>query len=130
MQVDDIAITHAGGSWLEDFEGPGPWLVNPTRGPSHTAAPAALRVELEVAPNPFNPTTQIRFNPPADTSGSIGVYDLRGELVREVHAGVFGAGKYTWDGRDATGSAVSSGVYLVRAESGGSVWTQKVALVK
>lgn len=130
VQVDDVSISHAGADEFEDFEGPGPWLLEPMRGPSVTAAPRVREARLEVVPNPFNPRTQIRFNAEPGSSGTVEVYDLRGGLVRSLHSGEFLGEEFTWDGLNHRGEPVGSGVYLIRAESDGLVRTAKAALVR
>jgi hypothetical protein len=75
---------------------------------------------LPNAPNPFNPSTQLRFA--VDEAGDVGlaVYDARGRLVRDFGVQGYAAGEHglTWDGRDDDGRALASGVYLVRLTSG------------
>jgi hypothetical protein len=93
-------------------------------------APGAQRVELSVAPNPFNPTTTVRFTAAPSSRGTVRVYNLRGELVRSLHDGEFVTQEFLWDGTDGRGGAVASGVYLVRATDGKTTETTKVALVK
>ena len=97
-------------------------------------APPATRhaLALEVAPSPFNPRTTVTFTQPAAGRASVKVYDLRGALVRtlvdrELDAGVH---PLTWDGRDATGRAVASGIYLVHATSAGRELTRKAVVLK
>jgi len=85
-------------------------------------------------PNPFNPSTTIRFQVPAGPSQpyNVRVYDVRGAFVRELAAGQIGGGTHEarWDGRDHRGSPVSSGIYLYRLEVGAHKFTGKMALVK
>jgi flagellar hook assembly protein FlgD len=64
--------------------------------------------------------------------GSIRIFNLRGELVRELVAGRFEAGdnEFVWRGLDDRGNSVASGVYLVEYEVDGLREHQKVALVR
>ena len=98
-----------------------------------TDAPAVRAASLEVAPTPFNPRTTITFIlPRIGADASVRVYDVRGQLVRTLHDGRASTAdlRLDWDGRDAQGAAVGSGVYFVRAETDGFAATRKVALVK
>jgi FlgD Ig-like domain len=100
-----------------------------------TATPLAKPDRLELlpnVPNPFNPTTRISFATPTDGPVRLAIYDARGSLVRvlvdkSVPAGHYGA---VWDGRDAKGSPVSSGVYLCRLEHRSESRTRKIVLIK
>jgi hypothetical protein len=73
-------------------------------------------------PNPFNSSTVLRYvvgdNDPVD----LAIYDLKGQLVRQLVARrqTFGVYEVGWDGRDARGRAVASGVYLSRLRIGSS----------
>jgi len=71
---------------------------------------------LPNAPNPFNPSTQLRFALDRAGDAALNVYDAQGRLVRAFPAAAYDAGPHalTWDGRDATGRPVASGVYQVR----------------
>ena len=69
--------------------------------------------EISVYPNPFNSTTLISYS--NLKGGEIEIYDIAGRLVRTLITGGGKEGTITWDGTDATGSAVSSGIYFVRA---------------
>lgn len=74
---------------------------------------------LRVAPNPFS--GEARIQSAARISGQrIRIYDLRGQLVREL-AGAAGSqqNEWVWDGRDARGDRLPSGVYLFSCEPGG-----------
>jgi flagellar hook assembly protein FlgD len=85
-------------------------------------------------PNPFNPSTTIRFSVPAGGPRpySLRVYDVRGALVRELASGQISGGMHEvrWDGRDERGAGVSSGVYLYRVTAGSESLTGKMALLK
>jgi len=85
-------------------------------------------------PNPFNPSTTIRFAVPAGPNQRyhLRVYDVRGAFVRELASGQIGGGMHEarWDGRDRNGSPVSSGVYLYQLQVGSNKLTGKMALVK
>lgn len=70
---------------------------------------------LANTPNPFNPSTQLRFAMEADGDAALNVYDVQGRLVRAFPAAAYAAGEHAvaWDGRDFAGRAVASGVYQV-----------------
>jgi len=78
-------------------------------------------------PNPFNPTTTLTMDIADHSEVSVKVFNLRGEVVGVLMNGMVDAGSYTmtWDA-----SNLSSGVYMVRAEAGNQIATQKVMLVK
>ncbi|MBM4118672.1 hypothetical protein FJ251_13245, partial [bacterium] len=104
--------------------------------PTATAAgesPVAALVLFQNAPNPFNPKTTIRFALPAPSAVRLAVYDVQGRLVRELLAGrTLPAGTHdaVWDGRDAAGRALGSGVFFYRLEAAGEVLQGKMILIK
>jgi hypothetical protein len=65
-------------------------------------------------PNPFNPTTEIGFSLPTTSQVTISVYNLLGQRVATLLSGEVNAGSYsvTWNGLNAAGRAVSSGIYF------------------
>ncbi|MCU0452699.1 MAG: T9SS type A sorting domain-containing protein [Bacteroidetes bacterium] len=83
-------------------------------------------------PNPFNPSTEIRFTMPQTGKATLKVYSLLGQMVTTIVDGVREAGTHvaTWNGKDATGRAMPSGVYLYRLESGSRMEMQKMVLMK
>ena len=98
-----------------------------------TNAPAlAARLDLQVAPNPFNPSTTVSFELESPRRGALEVFDVNGRHVRTLLAGELAAGRQTvtWDGRDSEGRAVASGVYLVRLRAGDASTARKVSLVE
>ena len=84
------------------------------------------------APNPFNPSTMIGFDLASPLPVRLTVYSAAGQKVRELASGQMGAGRHSvaWDGRDGTGTPVSSGVYLYRLEAGGRSETKRMLLLR
>jgi hypothetical protein len=83
-------------------------------------------------PNPFNPDTEIRFELPTRAHVNISIYNLLGQRVRVLIDEERSAGYHTvtWDGRNSFGEGVSSGVYLYKMDTGNSVETKKMMLLK
>ena len=72
-------------------------------------------------PNPFNPSTTLQFAVPVRTDiVRLVIYSVLGEKVWEQQLTGVGAGRYkvVWDGNDAAGQKVSSGVYFCRMTAG------------
>jgi hypothetical protein len=84
-------------------------------------------------PNPFNAETVIRFDLASSGFAEIGVYDVRGRRVRMLSNEMRNAGSHSvrWDGKDAFGNAVPSGIYICRMEArsaGGRRFAQSVKM--
>ncbi len=86
-----------------------------------------------VAPNPFNPRTEIEFALTRPNLVQLNVYNIRGQLVRSLVGDRLEAGTHvaTWDGTDDAGNRVASGTYFARLRIGLEVLqVQKMQLVK
>jgi hypothetical protein len=83
-------------------------------------------------PNPFNPSTTIRFTLPQPGEAELAIYNLLGQKMATLARGVQEAGPHTlaWNGRDEYGRELSSGVYLCRLRAGGRVETRKLLLLR
>jgi photosystem II stability/assembly factor-like uncharacterized protein len=88
-------------------------------------------------PNPFNPSTTISYILPGAGDVSLGIYDIRGSLVRSLFDGKKDMGDYsiTWDAKDNQQKSVASGVYFYRitVKNGSDikfVSTRKMLLIK
>ena len=94
--------------------------------------PVALQLGQNY-PNPFNSDTVIQFALPANGEVALALYNLAGQKVTTLVQGVREAGTYTlhWDGRDARGHDLASGVYLYRLRTDqGQVETRKLVLLR
>jgi hypothetical protein len=94
-------------------------------------SPLVTRLEGNY-PNPFNPETAIRFSTRENGHVRLTVYNLKGQLVRNLVDNDLEAGNHRviWNGRDNGGRAVSSGIYLYRMETPGYSNTMKMMLMK
>jgi hypothetical protein len=88
-------------------------------------------------PNPFNPDTWLPYQLATDAPVSIRIYNTQGQLIRLINLGNQKAGIYMtkdratyWDGQNATGQAVSSGVYFYQLKAGDFFATRKMVIVK
>ncbi len=83
-------------------------------------------------PNPFNPTTTIRYDLPKAVRVWISVYNLNGREVRHLVDEYSTPGFYdvVWNGRDQAGRSVTSGVYIAIMYADGKILTRKMVLLK
>ena len=95
------------------------------------AVPSMTRLVGNV-PNPFNPTTEIRFELSKRTAVNLEVYNVSGQRVRTLVDESRSAGTHavTWDGRDDNGSSVSSGVYFYRLRAGDFSESRRMTLIR
>ena len=98
-------------------------------GADDVAAGAALHPNY---PNPFNPSTTLRFELPASGPATLRIYDARGRAIQTLFDGVASAGVTTvrWNGRDDAGRAATSGVYFYRLETPTGSQARKMVLLR
>jgi len=114
--VDDISI-HSDGGFVDNDDNTAP----------------ALRNELAANyPNPFNPSTTIRYSTAANGPVTLDIYNIKGQLVKRLVDEDKAAGQHTvvFDGTDNNGRPVSSGVYYYRMRAGKFSSTRKMILLK
>ncbi|MCY3552689.1 MAG: leucine-rich repeat domain-containing protein [Candidatus Poribacteria bacterium] len=88
-------------------------------------------------PNPFNPETWIPYHLAKDADVTLHIYAVNGTLVRTLILGYQAAGMYQsrsraayWDGRNAFGEPVASGVYFYTLTAGDFTATRKMLIMK
>ena len=83
-------------------------------------------------PNPFNPTTTISFELPRRSRVTLEVFNILGQMVRELRDETFDAGGYAveWNGADDRGDQAASGIYLYRLSAGKQALTKKMVFMK
>jgi len=94
-------------------------------------APEAYALYPNV-PNPFNPTTVIKYRLPEEKNVTLAVYDILGRRVKTLVAQTQQVGYYsvTWNGCDDSGKEMAAGVYLYRLRVGSFAQTRKMVLIK
>ena len=83
-------------------------------------------------PNPFNPTTQIRFELPKDELVSIEIYDVMGRNIRSLINVKHTAGynSFQWDARNDFGKEIAAGMYFYTVQAGKYKATKKMVFLK
>ena len=88
-------------------------------------------------PNPFNPETWIPYHLSEDADVRLTIYDVNGEMVRDIDVGHQVAAKYDtrtkaiyWDGRNKFGEQVASGIYFYHLQAGDFSGTRKMVILK
>ena len=88
-------------------------------------------------PNPFNPETWLPYALATDSNVTLTLYDASGKVIRRLALGYQSAGYYTsrsraayWDGRNAQGERVASGVYFYTLTTGDFTATRKLLILK
>jgi len=94
-------------------------------------------VLLQNYPNPFNPETWLPFQIKDDSDVTIKIYNVMGGLVRELDLGHKTSGSYLsrdkaayWDGRNASGEKVSSGIYFYTIQAGKFTATRRMIVMQ
>jgi len=83
-------------------------------------------------PNPFNPSTEIRYNLKKDSDACITLYNMTGQQVTQLINQRQSAGLHAvrWDGRDSHGQVAGNGVYICYMQAGIQSQTLKMILQK
>ena len=83
-------------------------------------------------PNPFNPTTTIKFGLPEDGYVQLNIYSMSSQKVRTLIDGQVSKGYHqiVWDGRNESGQPVSGGLYVYVLKTGNKRMLKKMLLVK
>ncbi len=129
--ITSITTDTNGDIWCGTANGVEVISFGPTGVESENGLPSHFAI-LGNFPNPFNPSTTIEYTLPATGTGSLAIYNVTGQKVRELVTGIIPAGKHSvlWDGRDQSGKAVSGGIYFCRMKCGAEIASGKMLLIK
>lgn len=108
-----------------------PEVVNTSFRPGDWAIPDVYGLSQNT-PNPFNPVTSFSYSLPQAGDVKLTVFNILGQNVRNLVNNYQEAGTYSvvWDGKDASGKPVSSGVYFYQIKTGEYEKTRKMMLLK
>ncbi len=83
-------------------------------------------------PNPFNPITDIKFSLTQEADVKLGVFNVLGQTVKVLIDESLPTGDHTvtWDGTDASGRQVASGIYFYKIVAGDFIQSRKMVLLK
>jgi len=127
-----IAFGGRGGAFFNDV-----WALRNLSPPttvednSGSEVPATFRL-LGNYPNPFNPETTIAFEMPKASRISLRIYNLQGQLSKNLFAGDIEAGRHqmVWDATNDLGAKAAAGIYFYVLQAGAISASRKLALVK
>ncbi len=134
--INDIAYGTTAGMFQVYFATNTGLYVLPHLWDAISSQPPALPLRfslLQNTPNPFNPSTFIRYRLNAQLSVRLAVYNILGQKVTELVNGnqLPGLHSVPWNGRDNTGRLLPSGVYYYRlSTANGESQTRKMILLK
>jgi hypothetical protein len=99
---------------------------------TNSAEPPIVYDLAQNYPNPFNPTTTINYQIAKSERVKLSVYNILGqEIIRLVDENQkMGKYRVLWNGRNASGNLLSSGIYFFRLEAGDYVHTKKMTFLK
>ena len=119
VTISEVAVSSVGGQ-----------LMSASIGASREL-PTAFSLSQNY-PNPFNPETNIEFALASQARVHLAVYNLLGQHITTLAAGVYPAGVHSvvWRGTDDQGRAVASGMYFYRLETPDNSRTRKMMLLK
>ncbi len=100
--------------------------------PADDPAAITLALRLGISPNPFRGNAQLRFSLPQSGDCCLEIFNLRGQKLRSFQFQGIKQGDHgvDWDGRDESGRKLSSGIYLIRARSGGESKLARAVLLR
>ena len=83
-------------------------------------------------PNPFNPNTTIKYQLPKAGNVEIKIFNVNGQLIKLVNTKQQSIGVHTfaWDGKNADGQALASGIYFYQINFENSILTNKMLYLK
>ncbi len=137
VKLTDLGNLKKEGPFNGDFDLDAVVAVNsmpgqPTAVAEHPVAQPNSFTLFQNYPNPFNPTTTIAFTVAAKSQVQIQIFNLSGQLVRELVDREYAAGKYStsWDGKDVQARNAASGIYVYEMRVGNIRQTRRLTLLR
>lgn len=123
----DMAYVFTDNGLVLRFEG----QVTAISDPELTNVPETYRLSQNY-PNPFNPETKISFTIPKAGDVTIKIYDIQGREVTTLVNASMNAGTHevVWNGTNASGVRVASGMYVYTMKSQDRILSKKMVLMK
>jgi len=89
-------------------------------------------INISAYPNPFNSETRISISVPYDDHIVVNIYDISGNIVKNLYDGNIESGihNFKWNGIDGSGNIVSSGIYFVKINTSTKEFQTKIVLTK
>jgi cyclophilin family peptidyl-prolyl cis-trans isomerase len=108
------------------------WNIQVASSNSDSSAPELSNISLECRPNPFSESIEIRCESKLAQKISLQVYNLRGQLVKQILEPEIkqGAWELSWDARDSGGNIVPQGMYLLKMQSPQGKLYRKISKTK
>jgi len=122
--VPEMVMTYSGAGILD--------LLNTTSAnESYATVPERFSLNSNY-PNPFNPITTIPFSIRTSTSIRLDIYDVKGQMVKNLLNEWVYSGDYqlAWDGRDNAGQSMESGLYMCTLRSGNAFQSIKMLYLR
>jgi hypothetical protein len=96
------------------------------------ATPALPLTLYQNSPNPFNPSTTIKYYLPEKCRVRLEIYDISGRRIASLVSGEQEKGRYAaeWNGKDDRGGSVVSGVYFYKLAAGKETISRKMVLIR
>ena len=135
MPIVEVGFEASSPDALAPFVGLGLDMVVVVEGQAYRLRAEAARPFLQQnAPNPFNASTVIPFQIPANMAGPtrLVIYNLTGQIVHVLTDGHLAPGAHVvaWDGKDGNGQEAASGVYIYRLEGTSFAITRRMLLLR
>lgn len=98
----------------------------------HNSDPSTppLTASLNTYPNPFRPSTVVSFTLPKSAPTQLRLYNLKGQLVKEILNQPLDAGSHQIPLAAHDGSKLPSGVYFIRLQSGNTSLVKRITIIK
>ncbi len=106
------------------------WFINLREGSE--IIPEIIEFSASNYPNPFNPATTISYSLPQEGKVSLNIYNIKGQLVKQLIDGSQPEGYYevVWNGKDNNEKSVSSGIYFYKLSTKDETIMKKMLMLK